>query len=86
MNGRCEMDVFDLYFTNKNNAIYNATIDPIKAFNKSFEQDGEIVERVLETVEDTLGSYCLGVCRPFYDNDKPCYKTDKCGVVNCLFK
>lgn len=85
------MDTFDLYFTNKSNNIYNACVDLIKAFvlkgsQETFVWGEEIIERILETTEDVLGSYCLGSCRPFYDNDKPCYKTDKCGVENCLFR
>lgn len=82
---------FENYLIRKCDEIDNAAFDLINAmYNKGdseeIEWDMEIIGEVVDVVEETLKSYCFGICRPFTSNETPCYKTDECGIRNCPFK
>lgn len=82
---------FENYLIKKGDDIDNAAFDLINAFyNKGFgeeiEWDMQIIGEVVDAAEETLKSFCFGICRPFTFDEKPCYKTDECGVPDCPFK
>lgn len=85
------MKDFEKYLTRKGDEIDNAAFALINAMydkgkGEEIEWDMEIIGEIVDVVEDTLKSHCFGICRPFTADDKPCYKTDDCGVANCPFK
>lgn len=86
-----ERKKFETYLAAKCDDVDNTAFNLInalysKGLGEEIEWDMEIIGDVVDAVEDALKSHCIGICRPFTSNEKPCYKTSECGVRNCPFK
>lgn len=86
---------FESYLVERNDEIDNLSYqlavtlcktDVNRADEDVLPWDMEIIGAINEAVQGILAAHGLPTCWPYHEDDKPCYLTNTCGVVNCPYK